>query len=263
MKKLFMLAAAALLIVGSTQAQCTIDASAQTTPGVNPAPENLPAIERGVAFDQTLQGKIQSDYDTTINIQPFGNVPVHVDIDSVSLDSIGGLPTGITWVKNPTILLGGGNGCVRFTGTSTDTVGTYNLSAYGRVWFHITAAGGLYDTLYNYQGNMNQFSPFGNYYLKVQEQGTGVNSLNAELNAALSVYPNPSTGVFQLNLNAGHRLNGQIVIVDMTGKQIYSTAVDVVGLYDTTINLSAMPKGVYAIQLRTAEGFASKTISIQ
>lgn len=263
-----MLAAGAILAIGSIQAQCTVDPSAQTTPGVSPEAADLPCIERTVAYDQTLQGKIQADYDTTVEFSGFP-IPVHVEVDSVSLDSIGGLPTGITWVKNPDILPGGGNGCVRFSGTSTDTVGTYNLSAFGRVWFHITAGGGLYDTTYNYQGNLNQFSPFGNYYLRVIEQGgtcntgTGIGNLNGELNAALSVFPNPSNGAFNLKLNAAHRLNGSIVIVDMTGKQVYSQAIDVVGEFNANIDLSAMPKGVYAIQVRTNEGFASKTISIE
>lgn len=268
MKKLLVLATAALLTIGSTYAQCTIDASAQTTPGVSPEAADLPCIERTIAYDQTLQGKVQTDYDTTIEFSGFP-IAVHVEVDSVSLDSIAGLPTGITWVKNPSILPGGGNGCVRFTGTTTDAVGTYDLTAYGRVWFHITAGGGLYDTTYFYQGDINRFSPFGGYYLRVIEQGgtcstgTGIGDLNAELNAALSVFPNPSTGIFQLKLNAANRLNGSIVIVDMTGKQVYGTAIDVVGLYDTTVNLSAMPKGIYAIQLRTNTGFASKTISIE
>ena len=268
MKKLFMLTVAALFAIGSTQAQCTIDAGAQTAPGVSPAAEDLPCIERTIAYDQTLQGQVQADYDTTIEFSGFP-IPVHVEVDSVILDSIAGLPTGISWVKNPVLLRGGENGCVRFTGTTTDTVGTYDLTAYGRVWFHVTAGGGLYDSTFFYQGEINRFSPFGGYYLRVIEPGaacgtnTGIGNLNAELNAALSVYPNPSTGVFQLSLNAANRVNGSIVIFDMTGKQVYNNAIDVIGLYDTTINLNAMPKGVYAIQLRTSEGFASKTISIQ
>lgn len=262
-----MLAATALFAIGSTQAQCTVDPSAQTTPGVNPAPENLPCIERTVAYDQTLQGQVQTDYDTTITFQNFP-IPVNVAVDSVSLDSIAGLPTNITWVKNPSILHGGENGCVRFTGTTTDTIGTYNLTAYGRVWFHVTAGGGLYDSTFFYQGEINRFSPFGGYYVRVIEQGgtcttTGIGDINAALNASLSVFPNPSNGVFQLKLNAANRLNGSIVIVDMTGKQVFTQAIDVVGLYDTTINLNGMPKGVYAVQLRTNEGFASKTISIE
>lgn len=263
MRKVLMLAVAAIFASVNTYAQCTVNPSAQTTPGVSPEAENLPCIVRTVAYDQTLQGKVQTDYDTTIL-----GFAANIKVDSVSIDSIAGIPTGISWFKSPDVLPGGGNGCVRFTGTSTDATGTYPLTAYGRVWFHVTAPP-FVDTLYNYEGDLGQFSPFGEYYLRVINQGeacpgvVGINELNAELNAALSVFPNPTSGVFQLKLNAGQRLNGSIVVIDMTGKQVYNQQIDLVGLFDTSINLSAMPKGVYAIQVRTNEGFATKTISVE
>lgn len=259
MKK-FYLILSLLVSAGIAGAQCTIDASAQTTPGVNPTAPNLPCIERNVAYDQTLQGKIQET--GTITIAGF-NVNVHVD--SVSIDSIQGLPAGIDWAKNPDVLPGGGNGCVRFFGTTSSAVGDYQLTARGRVWFRVTSP---IDTPYMYQGNLNQFSPFGDYYVTVINTGdachsVGVKDLNSDLNSALTVYPNPNNGSFQFNLNAGHRINGELVVVDVTGKMVYSQQLDVVGLYSTNINLGNLPKGIYALQLRTADGYASKSITIE
>ncbi len=268
MKKVYSLFFAAVFSVAIADAQCTINASALTTPGVDPSADNLPCIIRGVAYDQTIQGKIQQSWDTTILV-----VSVHADIDSVRMDSITGLPTDIFWVKNPTVLAGGGNGCVRFSGTTNDTTGRYNLTAYGTVWFHVTSPGfppyvPAIDTFMQRSGNLNQFSPFGAYYVDVINQGdachaTGINDFSSDLNSALSVYPNPSNGVFQLKLNAGSRVNGEIVVIDVTGKKVFAENIDITGMLTKEINLSTLAKGLYTVQLRTASGFASKNISVE
>ena len=95
-----------------------------------------------------------------------------VTIDSVRLDSVNGMPTGINWIKNPNVLPGGGFGCVEFTGTTSDSAGTYNLAYVGTVWVHIYAIGGLIntDTMLVNQ-NLNR-PPFRNYYLVVDSLPT-------------------------------------------------------------------------------------------
>src|SRR6476659_8580474 len=123
MKKLYSLMAALMLVVG-INAQCTINPSAQTTPGANPTAANLPCVVRGVAYNQTVQGQVQSSQDTTLFTQQ-----VHVQVDSVT-----GLPNGIVFSKNPTVILGGGNGCVNFAGTTNDPTGRYPVTAWGKAW---------------------------------------------------------------------------------------------------------------------------------
>ncbi|HLP20715.1 MAG TPA: T9SS type A sorting domain-containing protein [Chitinophagales bacterium] len=267
MKKVYSLIAGLMLFAGATQAQCTIDANAQTTPGVNPTADQLPCIIRTVAYDQTLQGKIQDTKDTA-----FVGFATTIRVDSVSIDSIAGLPTGITWAKNPDILLGGENGCLRLTGTTTDPVGRYDLVAYGRAWLRILVPNtpiGSIDTPYAYNGNLNRFSPFGDYYLDVINQGdvchqsVGINDFSAELNAAFSVYPNPNNGVFEIKLNAGSRVNGSVNVIDVTGRVVYTQNIDVMGLYSNTVNVTEFSKGIYTVQLRTQNGFASKNISVE
>ncbi len=165
--KNFLLTYAMALLAFAASAQCTVNPSVQTTPGVNPTAPNCPCIVRNVQYNQTLQGKIQATYDTTFG----GFVNVHVVIDSVRLDSITGLPQGITWTKTPNVLAGGGNGAVCFSGTTSATAGTYNLTGYGTVWMHVTAAPFMTDSPMTTTGNLNQYSPFGNYYLEVTEPG--------------------------------------------------------------------------------------------
>jgi hypothetical protein len=271
MKKFYSTLIAFTATILFANAQCTINPAAQTTPGANPTKENLPCIERTVAYNQTIQGKVQENGDTTITIATFP-ITANIKVDSVRLDSITGLPTNINWSKNPNVLPGGGNGCINLSGTTTDTAGKYNLTAWGTVWFHVKAnppVGGPIDTPYVYQGNLNRFSPFGNYYVVVTEQGapcvkpSGIKDFNAELNAAIAVYPNPSNGNFVFTINAGNSVQGNLNVVDMNGKVVFTKPVDASGFYTNQFDLSALSKGLYAVQLRTTAGVASKNILIE
>ena len=257
MKKFYSLIAAIALTVGLTNAQpCTINPNAQTTPGVTPAKENLPCIQPGVAYNQTLQVKVQDSKDTTIIVS------VTIRVDSVRIDSVVGLPNGISFSRYPDVILGGANGCGTISGTTNDAPGQYDLVAWGTAWLRAIVTSPIaIDTPYVYDGQLNAFSPFGDYYVTVCG-GNSINTLNAELNKALSVYPNPSNGTFEVRLNGGSRVNGDMKIVDVTGRVVYTQLVDAVGYYSTKVDLTTLPKGIYTVQLRTAEGFASKNISI-
>src|SRR5687768_4050428 len=98
MRKIYALFIAIVFATSFAHAQCTINPFAQTTPGVFPTADNLPCIERTVFYDQTLQGKIQSSVDSFIL-----GFQIHYDVDSIRLDSIAGLPAGITWSKSPDV----------------------------------------------------------------------------------------------------------------------------------------------------------------
>ncbi len=270
MKKIYLSLFVALLTAGIAGAQCTIDSTAQTTPGANPMADQLPCIEKTVAYNETVQGKIQAYQDTSFTIAGFA-INAHIVVDSVQIDSIAGLPTGINWTKNPDILYGGGNGCVNFSGTTTDTAGTYPLTAFGTAWLRIQVTNPIaIDTPYVIHGNLNRYSPFGDYYVVVINQGapcvhptTGIKDFSKDLNTVMNVYPNPNNGSFEVSLNTGSRVNGSLNVIDMTGRTVYSQNLDIMGLYSTHINLTTLPKGIYTVQLKSAEGVTAKNISIQ
>ena len=79
----------------------------------------------------------------------------------------------------------------------------------------------------------------------------------------MQIYPNPNSGIFNLELNAGGRLNGELVIIDVTGRKVYSQLIDIMGAYHTSVNIAGYSKGLYCIQLRCTEGYASKNISVE
>lgn len=265
MKKLYSLLLFVAVIgisVSKAGNSCAIDQLNQAL--FNPDPNSVPCAEINVAYNQTLQFYIPVSKDITIAGQT-----VTVYIDSVVFNTVIGLPAGLNWNANPAgpLYMPGTNGCGLTFGTTTAAAGNYPISFDGLMYMHGSLFGFTLDTsLPIDQVIENEYGK--KFSIDVIAQGaicggTGVKDFNADLNAMLSVYPNPSNGVFEMKLNAGGRVNGEVVIVDVTGKKVYGQQLDVMGLHSSTIDLSNMPKGLYTLQLRTAEGFASKNISIE
>jgi type IX secretion system substrate protein len=258
MKKIYTLVSLLVLLAGAGKAQtiCTVDPQAQNTPGISPPANQLPCVIVGENYNQVIQVKNLSSYTAII-----ASIPV----DSMVLDSIIGLPAGLDWIKSSNALSAGQNGCLTFFGTTTASPGQYSLTWYGTVWATVPILG-----VRHYTGNLNQFSSAFNYALTVINPGdpcpniaAGINDFSADLNSAMYVYPNPNTGVFEFRLNAGKRINGEIAIYDIAGKRVFSQQLDAIGMYTTSIDISKFAKGLYTLQLRTADGFASKRISVE
>lgn len=161
MKNLFLLTALLICAGGLNAQTCIIDSSRLQTPGVYPAANAIPCITAGVYYTQTLQGLIETGHDTAM----FGT-QIHVDVDSIRFDSIVGLPAGIFWAQSPTVLRGGGYGCINFSGVTNQAPGTYPITAYGIAWTRISSSS-MTDTPYVFNGDLGPYSHFGGYYLTI------------------------------------------------------------------------------------------------
>jgi hypothetical protein len=108
----------------SLSAQCTISAT-NTTNGFTPT--SLPCIYQGTAYGQAVNVHIPA---TTM----YNNLTVNVD--SVLLVSVTGLPAGVTVQGNPAsgVIHGGQNGCLWFSGTTSALTGTYPLTFNVTIW---------------------------------------------------------------------------------------------------------------------------------
>ena len=154
-----------LFFAAGTYAQCVIDTTQLplTGGGIFPSAAHLHHIVKDSLYDQTVQGKIQD----TMSMNFGGFVNVSIRVDSVRLDTINGLPNGITWVKNPNVLRGGGYGCTQFTGTTSDSAGTYPLQPRGMIWAHLSVPLlGINVDTFSY-GSLSQMQPFRNFYVVV------------------------------------------------------------------------------------------------
>lgn len=246
---------------------CVIDSS---NTDFFPRPDSLPCVERTIAYNEVIQIAVP----TSIDLQDFGApFPFILYVDSVVITGVNGMPTGITYQAKPAngVLYGGGFGCALVTGTTTVPAGRYPLTFDGTFTAHGQAFPPFFDgdTTIDFATLAAQSQGMFQLYLDVIEPGSAcrpvssIRDFNAALNASLFIFPNPNNGIFELKVNSGGKINGEIAITDVTGRNIFIQPLNTVGLYSTTINLSGLPKGIYAVQLKTAEGFASKTISIE
>lgn len=77
----------------------------------------------------------------------------------------------------------------------------------------------------------------------------------------ISIYPNPSSGLFIIDWDRNSFENAQVIIQDLTGRAIYQNAF---GPSDKMeVDLRATPKGVYLVQIQTATKIISEKITIQ
>ncbi len=271
MKKIHTLLAAFLFSAQAifAGAGCVIDTA--NTDFFSPRPDSLPCVERTMPYSQVLQIKVPS----TIDLQDFGSpISFVLTVDSVVINGVNGLPTGLNYESNPAngVFYGGTHGCALVHGTTSDPAGHYPITFDGTFTAHGQPFPPYFDgdttidfaTLQGLsQGMFDLFLDVINPGDECRPVTSGINDFSADLNSLIQVYPNPNSGVFSVKINSGRRVNGEIVIVDVTGRRVYSQPVDAVGLYTNTVDLSQFGKGLYTLQVRTADGFASKNISVE
>lgn len=76
-----------------------------------------------------------------------------------------------------------------------------------------------------------------------------------EPSAELRLWPNPTTGVFRLNIPAGTSIR-QLLLMDMKGQRLQLQATDTRNEYD----ISHLPKGMYNLLIETDKGKAIRKI---
>jgi len=161
----------ALFLATASQAQCVVDPHLavldSTVGGYYPAPQHLPHVVKDSFYSQTVQGKIETGFQQSFTVPVLGAVTATITIDSVRLDSVLGLPAGITWTKSSNTLPGGGLGCILFSGTTSAPAGTYTLNAIGMTWAHLNVPPLVNNVDTNRYGSLNQLPAYRNYYLVV------------------------------------------------------------------------------------------------
>lgn len=128
--------------------------------------------------------------------------------------------------------------------SATPANGTFNGTGVTGNNFNPTAAGvGVHEITYTVTDN-NGCTGAATDYLVV-ENCTGIEDINA---ASMTVYPNPSTGVVNLQFsNSTNDVN--IAVYDMQGREVYQNHVAAISNNSLTLNLGQLGSGVY--QLRT------------
>lgn len=89
----------------------------------------------------------------------------------------------------------------------------------------------------------------------------GVNENNE--NISLEVYPNPTSGKFNLNINAIDMRDAELQVIDIVGKVVYSQEVNITGSHIFTLDISDNPGGIYFVQIKNDTQSISKKVFLK
>jgi len=246
MKKSLLILTIVIAFVSGVSAQCNIDSTSFDS-GQYVYPDSLPCIAQGSAYSGTVNIKIPTSLDVHDFVSAVPANTYYVYLDSVRIDSITGMPTGITSATNPafgTWIHGGGYGCSLFSGTTTDTVGTYPISIYGRGCIHGTVLGFSIDSCQS--GDLGAYL---HYTLSVCYP-TGISNLAGDV--SLNIYPNPNQGVFTVTVSSANHIAGAMSVSDQLGRVIKTQNIDVTGTKQLPIELGNLSPGAYLLEINAS-----------
>jgi PKD repeat protein len=90
------------------------------------------------------------------------------------------------------------------------------------------------------------------------------NGLNNIMNIErfMSVYPNPSTGIFNMRLADAQTQDVQVLVYDMLGKLVHKQTLKGNNLQAQELDLSGAPKGFYLLRVQSGEQVYSRKIQV-
>lgn len=252
-KLLTLFAVSFFLAAGVNGQACLVDTNNYSL--ISPPSEEMPCVERGVPFDGVLQFFTPPDL-------------AGVTIDSIRVTTFTNLPAGLSTLCTPVIcsMKGNGRACINITGTCTDTAGYYEIIYQGFLYTSQGTAPFSY-IRNSYPGilpdfYLNVINPGDSCPNKKEEFPTAIAHVKASGVDLFSVYPNPSNGNFNFKLNAGAKPNGQIKVMDVTGKVVFAQSL-VAAFSPTTIDVRNYSKGLYLVEYRTPTSVATRKITIE
>jgi len=228
--------------------QCVPDNTIQAGQGIFPAV--LPDATINVAYSQVVQFKSPTD---TMVYVPSLQTTVKASIDSMRILDVIGLPPGITYecYNGSCKILGGQVGCALLSGTCT-VRGYYPLKIAVKV--SGKAKLGALDIPQTVT-DTNE-----NYYIMVNWP-TSVNETDAT--TGIRVYPNPAKGVLNIEMNntANKQEPAVLTIYDLSGRVMMSRPAEGENKYQ--LDISALSKGIYLTELRSADHLFRSKFSVE
>jgi hypothetical protein len=224
------------VFVQKAVAQCTPDPNL-TYNGISP--ETLPNAMAGYYYSTVLSFKIPKDSSIS---------GINVTVDSAKLVFISGKPPGFEFNCNTATCAwaGGEKGCALFFGsvdsTFTDSVAEYPMKIYTQTWYRFT-------------GGADQFSRIDsatNFKFRIVKY-LGIAEVTRY--EQLTAYPNPTTGLVNIELRDLEKENSRVQIMDAFGKRIYDQVVPQNSSFLNTlsVDLSLYGPGMYLITVQSGD----------
>ena len=82
-------------------------------------------------------------------------------------------------------------------------------------------------------------------------------------NGNLGIYPNPTNGIFTIEMNDVEKDVYTIKITNVLGQKVFTTSQSVNGIYKENIDLSAFQKGVYLIEIKNSTATITERIIVE
>lgn len=90
--------------------------------------------------------------------------------------------------------------------------------------------------------------------------GVGIEEING---AIIAVYPNPASSILNLDINFKTAQTGTIVMMDISGKTVNTSAFANTENVSAQVDVSALTKGVYMLKVITANGVSVQKVIVQ
>jgi hypothetical protein len=141
------------------------------------------------------------------------------------------------------------NAIVTLEGTSNpfNTHSFYQIDP-GVYGYSVTLEG--YDTI---EGEVEVINQSEVVPITMIQPNTSVNDLNS---VALSLFPNPTNGIFTITTNS---VIEEIIISDAIGRMVHK---QLVGKNSTQVDTHGLPSGLYLVRINTRDGIATRKIQV-
>lgn len=221
-----MLLCAMVLLYNYSHAQCTPD---NNMPKGSILPEALDIAYYNTSYSQVMYYRAPTD---TTAQTPFGILPVQ--IDSMEITGVSGLPAGLSYVCNTAScrFKGGESGCLTLSGVPTEK-GVFPLVVYIRTYATIK---GIVEIPATQNDSNTRYTVYVYGNVGIDDKTTS---------AELKIYPNPAKQV--INIESTDKVE-EINIFDANGKLVQSQQ----QISGDQIQLNQLSKGLYWIKIQSA-----------
>lgn len=202
----------------------------------------------GMAYEQTFT--LVTPTDTMV-------LGFYATLDSIHLDSISGLPSGLSFACSEAdcMFTGGTTGCFKISGTTSEQ-NTFAISLYVTPYGLATGTP-LGDITLQSLGSQQ----FASYDLVMGN--VGVQSLNSSKFDVIQNVPNPFSGSTSIKFNSPTSEPVNFYVFDMIGKQIHSSKINAVtGMNTINYTSEKLAPGAYFYTLANGKSRITKRMIV-
>jgi hypothetical protein len=265
MKKLFLSLFTFCMMLGAhgiVNAQCNVDPNACPTSNDDPAcntPDAMACADSGTSYEDTLKFVVHDEANTD-----FQGQPVTAEVDSIVIDSVGGIPAGLTFEtksgnqNDPEGRFSpydghGPAGCARLFGTPTEST-----TSDDSVTIFVT----FYGTAFGQQSTIDTTIKVG---FDCGTTSSRAGNQLAQQGYRLEMAPNPANQAANLTLQLREPANVQVQVLDVQGREVFRQASERLQSGERQIDLpvNQWNKGIYIVRTRIGEQIDTRKLMVR